>query len=84
VPAEEAAKAMRVSLTVLKRIARKNGITRWPYRKVKSLSRAIAQPAAGGGKAGSQMNVLAGGSAAYRATLAAAQPVHSHAVAGLP
>lgn len=28
VPAEEAAKAMRVSLTVLKRIARKNGITR--------------------------------------------------------
>ncbi|KAL4425395.1 hypothetical protein ABPG75_009411 [Micractinium tetrahymenae] len=40
-PAEEAAKMMRVSLTVLKRVARKQGINRWPYRKVKSLTRAI-------------------------------------------
>lgn len=38
---EEAAKKLGVGLTVLKRICRKFGVPRWPYRKLKSLDRLI-------------------------------------------
>ena len=40
-PSEEAAKKLGVGLTVLKRICRKFGVPRWPYRKLKSLDRLI-------------------------------------------
>ncbi|GAB4815554.1 hypothetical protein N2152v2_002600 [Parachlorella kessleri] len=40
-PAEEACAKLGVSLTVLKRVCRKFGIKRWPFRKVKSLERLI-------------------------------------------
>lgn len=53
----------------------------WPYRKVKSLSRAIAQPVAGGGKGGSHQNVLAG--AAAPSWLPVLPLVHSHVVASM-
>ena len=41
-PSEEAAKKLGVGLTVLKRICRKFGVPRWPYRKLKSLDRLIS------------------------------------------
>eukprot|EP00887_Chlorella_sp_A99_P003443 scaffold7.g3443.t1 len=37
-PSEEACVKLGVSLTVLKRICRKHGIERWPFRRVKSLN----------------------------------------------
>jgi len=40
-PAQEAAAAMRVGLTVFKRLCRKFGVPRWPYRARKSLSKLI-------------------------------------------
>lgn len=40
-PSEEAAKRLGVGLTVLKRICRKFGVPRWPFRKLKSLDRLI-------------------------------------------
>ena len=40
-PSEEAARRLGVGLTVLKRICRKFGVPRWPYRKLKSLDRLI-------------------------------------------
>lgn len=40
-PAEEAAKQLHVCTSVLKRACRKNGIQRWPYRKVKSIDNLI-------------------------------------------
>jgi hypothetical protein len=40
-PSEEAARKLGVGLTVLKRICRKFGVPRWPYRKLKSLDRLI-------------------------------------------
>ncbi|CAA6672978.1 unnamed protein product [Spirodela intermedia] len=40
-PITEAAKAMRVGLTVLKKRCRELGISRWPHRKMKSLNSLI-------------------------------------------
>jgi hypothetical protein len=40
-PSEEAAHKLGVGLTCLKRICRKHGVSRWPYRKLKSLDRLI-------------------------------------------
>ncbi|XP_030502940.1 uncharacterized protein LOC115718120 [Cannabis sativa] len=38
---EDAAKAMNVCPTVLKKICRKSGLHRWPYRKIRSITRKI-------------------------------------------
>ncbi|KAL3622371.1 hypothetical protein CASFOL_033782 [Castilleja foliolosa] len=40
-PIEHAAKRMHICPTVMKKICRKNGVTRWPYRKVKSIQKKI-------------------------------------------
>jgi hypothetical protein len=40
-PINDVAKELGVCATVLKKICRKNGITRWPHRKIKSLARMI-------------------------------------------
>ena len=40
-PINEVAKELGVCATVLKKICRKNGIKRWPHRKIKSLARMI-------------------------------------------
>lgn len=37
-PIKEAADAMQISLTQLKRICRENDIPRWPYRKVSGIA----------------------------------------------
>lgn len=50
-PSEDAAKKLGVGLTVLKRICRKFGVPRWPYRKLKSLDRLITNVEVGGGQA---------------------------------
>eukprot|EP00798_Chlamydomonas_sp_ICE-L_P004479 gene4479-14638_t len=44
---EDAAKKLGVGLTVLKRICRKFGVPRWPYRKLKSLDRLITNVESG-------------------------------------
>lgn len=41
-PIEDAAKCLGVSVTVLKRNCRRHGVSRWPYRKIKSLDNMIA------------------------------------------
>ncbi|VVB14692.1 unnamed protein product [Arabis nemorensis] len=41
-PIEHAARRMDVCPTVLKKICRRGGLPRWPYRKIKSLQRKIA------------------------------------------
>jgi len=40
-PIEQAAKQLGVCVTVLKRICRRKGIARWPYRKLKSINKMI-------------------------------------------
>lgn len=40
-PSEDAAKAMGLGLTSLKRLCRKYGVPRWPYRARKSVERLI-------------------------------------------
>ncbi|KAL9279628.1 unnamed protein product [Arabidopsis thaliana] len=40
-PIEQAAKEMKVCVTVLKKICRKGGLPRWPHRKIKSLQAKI-------------------------------------------
>ncbi|KAL6000678.1 hypothetical protein ACLOJK_006404 [Asimina triloba] len=42
-PIQAAAKKLSVCSTVLKKICRRNGLRRWPYRKVKSLDRRIRE-----------------------------------------
>ena len=46
-PSEEACKAIGIGLTVLKRQCRKFGISRWPYRKIRSLDKVIQNVKAG-------------------------------------
>jgi hypothetical protein len=41
-PIMEAAKQLGVCATVLKKICRKNGINRWPHRKVRSIDKSIS------------------------------------------
>lgn len=45
VPAEEAAAGLGVSLTVLKRVCRRNDIKRWPYRSYRSMYRRLQSSA---------------------------------------
>jgi len=42
-PIAEAAQRLRTSTTVLKRICRRNGVVRWPFRQVKALEHLSAQ-----------------------------------------
>ncbi|KAL7591060.1 hypothetical protein Lser_V15G33652 [Lactuca serriola] len=42
IPIEVAAKEIRVCPTVIKKICRKHGLLRWPYRKIKSIERKIS------------------------------------------
>ncbi|GKV50095.1 hypothetical protein SLEP1_g56811 [Rubroshorea leprosula] len=41
-PIEEAAKKMRLCPTVVKKICRRDGLARWPHRKIKSMERQIS------------------------------------------
>ncbi|KFK25847.1 hypothetical protein AALP_AA8G169800 [Arabis alpina] len=41
-PIEKAAQTMEVCPTVLKKVCRRGGLRRWPYRKIKSLEKRIA------------------------------------------
>ncbi|GLT75965.1 hypothetical protein SLA2020_476540 [Shorea laevis] len=41
-PIEEAAKKMRLCPTVVKKICRRDGLTRWPHRKIKSMERQMS------------------------------------------
>ncbi|CAH9076739.1 unnamed protein product [Cuscuta europaea] len=40
-PIEEAARRMNICPTVMKKICRRDGLVRWPYRKVRSIQRKI-------------------------------------------
>ncbi|GFQ02291.1 protein nlp2 [Phtheirospermum japonicum] len=42
-PIEDAAKRLNICPTVMKKICRKNGVVRWPYRKVKSIKKKISK-----------------------------------------
>jgi hypothetical protein len=42
-PEKAVAKELGICLTSLKKLCRQNGITRWPYRKLKSLDKKIAR-----------------------------------------
>ncbi|GER57816.1 plant regulator RWP-RK family protein [Striga asiatica] len=42
-PIEYAARKMNLCPTVVKKICRKNGVERWPYRKIKSLRRKLSK-----------------------------------------
>ncbi|KAL8062201.1 hypothetical protein ABFX02_02G131300 [Erythranthe guttata] len=42
-PIEDAARKMNICPTVLKKICRRNGVLRWPYRKIKSIKRKISK-----------------------------------------
>ncbi|XP_057739101.1 uncharacterized protein LOC130956088 isoform X1 [Arachis stenosperma] len=42
-PIEEASRQMNICPTVVKKICRKEGLSRWPYRKIKSTVRQISQ-----------------------------------------
>ncbi|CAL5439609.1 unnamed protein product [Camellia sinensis] len=43
IPIEEAAKKLNVCPTVMKKICRKYGLSRWPYRKIRSIERQISE-----------------------------------------
>ncbi|CAM9617884.1 unnamed protein product, partial [Chrysoparadoxa australica] len=40
-PIEEVSKKMGVSTTIIKRLCRKHGIKRWPYRQIRSINRSM-------------------------------------------
>ncbi|KAK9289415.1 hypothetical protein L1049_007570 [Liquidambar formosana] len=40
-PIEDAAKQLNICLTVVKKICRKHGLNRWPYRKIKSIEKKL-------------------------------------------
>lgn len=42
-PIEDAARKLNICPTVLKKICRKHGVLRWPYRKIKSIERKISK-----------------------------------------
>ncbi|KAL2478540.1 uncharacterized protein Fot_47554 [Forsythia ovata] len=42
-PIEEAARKLNICPTVMKKICRRHGLTRWPYRKVKSIKKKILE-----------------------------------------
>ncbi|KAL0464341.1 UNVERIFIED_CONTAM: protein NLP7 [Sesamum latifolium] len=42
-PIEDAAQKMNICPTVLKKVCRRNGVLRWPYRKIKSIERKISK-----------------------------------------
>ncbi|KAL6575554.1 hypothetical protein OROHE_000931 [Orobanche hederae] len=44
-PIEDAARKMNICPTVIKKICRKNGVLRWPYRKIKSIKKKISNEA---------------------------------------
>ncbi|RRT73176.1 hypothetical protein BHE74_00040484 [Ensete ventricosum] len=41
-PITEAAKELQICPTALKKVCRKHGMLRWPYRKIKSIDRTIS------------------------------------------
>lgn len=41
-PINQVAKELGICATILKKICRKNGIPRWPHRKIKSLDKRLA------------------------------------------
>ncbi|KAI7987653.1 Protein NLP7 [Camellia lanceoleosa] len=43
IPIEEAAKKLNICPTVMKKICRKYGLSRWPYRKIRSIERQISE-----------------------------------------
>ncbi|KAK6162782.1 hypothetical protein DH2020_002623 [Rehmannia glutinosa] len=42
-PIEDAARKMNICPTVMKKICRRNGVLRWPYRKIKSIKRKLSK-----------------------------------------
>ncbi|KAH6827010.1 hypothetical protein C2S53_016153 [Perilla frutescens var. hirtella] len=42
-PIEDAARKLNICPTVMKKICRKHGVLRWPYRKIKSIQRKISK-----------------------------------------
>ncbi|KAI3444903.1 hypothetical protein Pfo_001568 [Paulownia fortunei] len=42
-PIEDAARKMNICPTVMKKICRRNGVLRWPYRKIKSIERKLSK-----------------------------------------
>uniref|UniRef100_A0A1D2A4X3 RWP-RK domain-containing protein n=1 Tax=Auxenochlorella protothecoides TaxID=3075 RepID=A0A1D2A4X3_AUXPR len=62
-PADKACQQLGISLTVLKRVCRRVGVDRWPYRRVKSLERIFhsLNDAPGSGAARDAVQPLSGG-----------------------
>ena len=48
-PEKAVAKELGICLTSLKKLCRQHGITRWPYRKLKSLDKKLAKAESGAG-----------------------------------
>ncbi|CAK9165908.1 unnamed protein product [Ilex paraguariensis] len=42
-PIDDAAKKMNICPTVMKKICRRDGLLRWPYRKIKSIEKKISK-----------------------------------------
>mmetsp|Transcript_34679 Transcript_34679/g.71585 ORF Transcript_34679/g.71585 Transcript_34679/m.71585 type:complete len:533 (-) Transcript_34679:331-1929(-) len=57
-PEKVVAKQLGICLTSLKKLCRQHGITRWPYRKLKSLDKKIAKAETGSGVGGEDPNAL--------------------------
>jgi len=57
-PEKAVAKELGICLTSLKKLCRQHGITRWPYRKLKSLDKKIAKAENGSGTGGEDATAL--------------------------
>eukprot|EP00287_Rhodomonas_sp_CCMP768_P002014 CAMPEP_0196731740 /NCGR_PEP_ID=MMETSP1091-20130531/11333_1 /TAXON_ID=302021 /ORGANISM="Rhodomonas sp., Strain CCMP768" /LENGTH=303 /DNA_ID=CAMNT_0042074891 /DNA_START=242 /DNA_END=1149 /DNA_ORIENTATION=+ len=57
-PEKVVAKQLGICLTSLKKLCRQHGITRWPYRKLKSLDKKIAKAETGTGTSGEDPTTL--------------------------